>query len=80
MLVLFCFTDKKRDVKAVISVTIVIGTIAMVICTYFSWRRRGKQTGNLPIRKGSIGYTRFLYFCLEVTILAMFCNSEGEKQ
>ncbi|CBI41079.3 unnamed protein product, partial [Vitis vinifera] len=36
--------DKKRDMKAIISVTIVIGTIAFGICTYFSWRWRGKQT------------------------------------
>ena len=59
-LVLFCFTDKKRDMKAVISVTIVIGTIAIVICTYFSWRRKGKQKGNLPIRSRSVGYTSFV--------------------
>ncbi|KAJ9690237.1 hypothetical protein PVL29_012741 [Vitis rotundifolia] len=36
--------DKKRDMKAIISVTIVIGTIAIGICTYFSWRWRRKQT------------------------------------
>ncbi|CBI38487.3 unnamed protein product, partial [Vitis vinifera] len=36
--------DKKKDMKAIISVTIVIGTIAIGICTYFSWRWRRKQT------------------------------------
>ncbi|CBI18757.3 unnamed protein product, partial [Vitis vinifera] len=36
--------DKKRDMKAIISVTIVIGTIAIGIYTYFSWRWRRKQT------------------------------------
>ncbi|RVW13828.1 G-type lectin S-receptor-like serine/threonine-protein kinase [Vitis vinifera] len=35
--------DKKRDMKAIISVTIVIGIIAIGICTYFSWRWRRKQ-------------------------------------
>ncbi|RVW13840.1 G-type lectin S-receptor-like serine/threonine-protein kinase [Vitis vinifera] len=40
----FVATYKKRDMKAIISVTIVIGTIAFGICTYFSWRWRGKQT------------------------------------
>ncbi|RVW13827.1 G-type lectin S-receptor-like serine/threonine-protein kinase [Vitis vinifera] len=37
-------TYKKKDMKAIISVTIVIGTIAIGICTYFSWRWRRKQT------------------------------------
>ncbi|RVW13825.1 G-type lectin S-receptor-like serine/threonine-protein kinase [Vitis vinifera] len=37
-------TYKKRDMKAIISVTIVIGTIAIGIYTYFSWRWRRKQT------------------------------------
>uniref|UniRef100_F6GZ96 non-specific serine/threonine protein kinase n=1 Tax=Vitis vinifera TaxID=29760 RepID=F6GZ96_VITVI len=35
--------DKKRDMKVIISVTIVIGTIAIAICTYFLWRWIGRQ-------------------------------------
>ncbi|KAL6333483.1 hypothetical protein AAG906_028668 [Vitis piasezkii] len=35
--------DKKRDMKVIISVTIVIGTIAIAICTYFIWRWIGRQ-------------------------------------
>ncbi|KAL6333336.1 hypothetical protein AAG906_028521 [Vitis piasezkii] len=35
--------DKKRDMKAIISVTIVIGTIAIAVCIYFSGRWIGRQ-------------------------------------
>ena len=56
----FRFTDKKKDMKAVISVTTVIGTIAIAICAYFSWRWKCKQKGNFPIYDSSVGYGRFV--------------------
>ncbi|KAF8411256.1 hypothetical protein HHK36_003803 [Tetracentron sinense] len=37
--------DKKRDVKVIIIITMLIGTIAIGICTYFSWRWMAKQRG-----------------------------------
>ncbi|KAA8519921.1 hypothetical protein F0562_014169 [Nyssa sinensis] len=37
--------DKKRNTKVIIAITVMIGSLTIAICTYFSWRRMCKQTG-----------------------------------
>ena len=41
------FTDSKRDVRVIVTVTVIIGTIVIALCLYFLRRWTSKQRGNL---------------------------------